>query len=147
MEEKPIFPYKTLIWAVFAVLVIFLFKAEFKNLLSNAEELSVFGINIKASKDVANRLQDTIESFESQIEGLSDEITFQQQQMERLDQLKTNLEKDLAKCPDARSSVSAFNTQFQKIATENQELKSKSNILKNVDILTRNKLTNTKIQN
>ena len=147
MEEKSTFPYKTLIWAVFAVLVIFLFKAEFKSLLSNAEELNVFGINIKASKDVANRLQDTIQNFENQIEGLSNELTFQQQQIERLDQLKKDLEKDLAKCPDAKGSVFAFNAQFQKIATENKELKSKSNILKNVDILTRNKITNSKIQN
>ncbi len=47
---------KALIWAVVTVLTIFLFKSELKDLLSQSEELTVFGVSVKTSKKEVNQL-------------------------------------------------------------------------------------------
>jgi septal ring factor EnvC (AmiA/AmiB activator) len=137
MEDRTNFPFKTLIWVLFAALALFIFKGELKQLLTNAEELNIFGIEIKASKDKVNRLQDSIQSFEIKITELSNQITNQQRKISSLDDLKTELEKDLAKCPDAKRSAVLFNSQFNQILSTNTELKTKSDNLKDIKILKR----------
>lgn len=140
MEGKPNFPYKTLIWAVFATLAILLFRTELKRLITNTEELSLFGVEIKASEEKANKLQDSIQNFETTIAELSNQLTNQQNKINDLDKLKSQLEKDLEKCPDAKAASMKFNAQVSKIFNTNKALQVKSDKLVNTSILNSNVL-------
>ncbi|WP_178989301.1 hypothetical protein [Winogradskyella schleiferi] len=145
MESKPIFPYKTLIWAVFAILAILLFKTELKVFLGNTQELSLFGIEIKASKEKAHKLQDSIQNFETTIAALSNQLTSQQYKINELDQLKVQLEKDLAECPNAQETSMQFNAQVTKILNTNEDLRIKSDKLVNANILNRTNIYTVKL--
>ncbi|MEW4922908.1 hypothetical protein [Algibacter sp. 2305UL17-15] len=144
MEGKPNFPYKTLIWAVFAALALLIFKPELKLLITNTEELSLFGVEIKASEEKANELQDSIRNFETTIAALSNQLTNQQEKINDLDTLKAQLEKDLAECPDAKETSKQFNAQVTKIVDANKDLKYKSDKLFNTNIL-KNSTYNVKL--
>ena len=135
MEGKPNFPYKTLIWALFALIALFVFKNELKRFLTDAEKLSVFGVEINASREQVNKLQDSIQNFETTVADLSSQITNQQNKINDLDQLKTQLEQDLAECPEAKITAIRFNEQVSKIFNANKDLKTKSDKLKNSSIL------------
>lgn len=135
MEGKQHFPYKTLIWAVFAALAIFVFKTELKKLISNTETLSVFGVEIKASEGKAKELQDSILNFETTVADLSNQIASQQNKINTLSRLKAILEKDLASCPDAKETSLKFNKQVTQIFDANKGLKIKSDKLINTEIL------------
>ena len=131
------FPYKTLIWALLAALSLFLFKPELKRLLSNAEKVSVFGIEINASKEQVKKLQDSIQSFEAEISSLSGQITNQEHEIQALDDLKTQLQNDLSNCPRARANTAKLNLQLNKIMANNSKIINKSEKLKNMEILQR----------
>lgn len=128
------FPFKTLIWALFATLALFLFKQELKNLLNNTEELTVFGVVIKANKEKALKLESVMQNFQKEIAGLSDRVTDQQNRIKLLRRLKRQLEVDIANCPAAKNNVASFNTQFAKVFKNNDKLKVQSDKLKNVKI-------------
>ncbi|CAH8289724.1 hypothetical protein EV196_107222 [Mariniflexile fucanivorans] len=140
MEEKTSFPFKTLIWALVAVIVLFVFKGELKGLITNAEEFKVFGIEIKASKEQVNKLQTAITSYETKITDLTSQITTQENQIQSLHEVKTQLEKDLAKCPALEKNAVIFNAQLNKIFKSNDEIKTQSDQLKKVEILKRSNL-------
>ena len=129
------FPYKTLIWVTFALVALFLFKPELKQLLGNAEELTVFGVKIKGGKEKAKELEDAVRKFNAKITNLSDEIAKQQTRIKSLNKLKLQLEKDLASCPDAKKTSVLFNAEVSQIYTNTNILKSKSDKLKEVKIL------------
>lgn len=135
MEGKQNFPYKTLIWAVLAALAILIFRTELKQLISNTEELSLFGVEIKASEEKANKLQDSIQNFEATIADLSTQLTNQQNKIDDLDKLKAQLEKDLAECPEAKEASMKFNAEVTRIFDTNKDLKYKSDKLINTNIL------------
>lgn len=138
MEGKSNFPFKTLIWALFAVIVLFVFKPELKQLITNAQEFNVFGIEIKTSEDKFNKLQDSIFNFKTKITDLSQEINSNQSKIDALKALKIKMEEDLDKCPDVKASSIVFNKQLNQIFKNNQELKMKSDRLKNIQILKSN---------
>jgi len=142
MENKSNFPFKTLIWALFAIIVLFVFKPELKQLITNAQEFNVFGIEIKTSEDKFNKLQDSILNFKTKITDLSQEISNNQSKIDALKAIKTKMESDLAKCPEVKQSAVVFNRQLNQIFKSNQELKIKSDRLKNVEILKKNTLIN-----
>lgn len=131
------FPYKTLIWAIVAILSIFLFKDELKKLISNAETVKLFGIEINASKEQMNKLQDSISNFESKITDLSSKVTHQQNQIKRFEALKSKLEEDLKECPEARNDARNINLQLGQIIRSNDEIKTTSDKIKKVEILQR----------
>lgn len=135
MEGKPNFPYKTLIWAIFAAIALLMFRTELKQLLTNTEEFSLFGVEIKASEEKANKLHDSIRDFETTIAELSTQLTNQQNKINDLDDLKSQLEKDLEACPDAQEASKKFNAQVTKIVDANKDLKYKSDKLINNNIL------------
>lgn len=135
MEVKPNFPYKSLIWALFAIIAIFLFRDELKKLITNTEHLSVFGVEIKASPEKANKLLDSIRSFETTVAALSNQLASQQNKIKKLDKLKEELEEDLARCPDAKETSIKFNKQVSKIFDANLSMKAKSDKLSSTSIL------------
>ena len=129
-ETTSHFPYKTLIWALLAALTLFIFKPQIEMLLTDAEHIVVFGIEIKTNKEQANKLTDSIQQFETQINSLSGQITTQQNQIKTLDRLRAKLENDLKKCPDAQENVKEYSLQLNQIFKANTELKTKSDVLK-----------------
>ncbi|WP_405296046.1 hypothetical protein [Algibacter sp. Ld11] len=139
-ETTSHFPYKTLIWALFAALALFIFKPQIEMLLTDAEHIIVFGIEIKTNKEQANKLTDSIQQFEIQINSLSTQITTQQNQIKTLDRLRAKLENDLKKCPDVQENVKQYSLQLNQIFKANTELKTKSDVLKDVKILQRSNL-------
>lgn len=143
-NEKTQFPYKTLIWALLAALALFLFKPQIENLLTDAEHITLFGIEIKTNKEQAQKLADSINEFKDKIEGLSTQITAQQDHIKTLDQLRSKLEKDLEKCPDARVNAQQYNIQLNEIFKANNELKTKSDNLKNIKILKQSNISTIK---
>ncbi|NJX14923.1 hypothetical protein ABI125_07175 [Tamlana crocina] len=132
------FPHKTLIWAVFGLIAIFLFKPELKLLISHAENVSVFGVEITASREKVRKLHDSIQNFESTIADLSNQLTNQQDKLKNLDKLKTKLENDLAECPKAKEASALLNKQVRQLSTTNHELINKSDQLAKSSILTVN---------
>jgi hypothetical protein len=135
MENKAKFPYKTLIWASFALLAILIFKKELKQFLTQAEGVSIFGVEITASKEKMNKLHDSIRNFETTIADLSAQLTNQSNKINNLDKLKTQLEQDLANCPEAKNISRQFSSQVNQIFNANKALKTKSDKLKNSSIL------------
>ena len=129
------FPYKTLLWVLFAALALFIFKSELKGLLSNAEELNIFGIEIKTGKEKAIKLKNKIANFEENITQLSSQITSQQSQIKALNNLRVQLEKDIANCPDAEEKTILFNAKVKQIFDNNKALKVQSDRLKDIKIL------------
>jgi septal ring factor EnvC (AmiA/AmiB activator) len=140
MDKKSDFPYKTLIWVLFAVIALFAFKPELKQLLGDAEELSVFGVNIKAGKEKVKKLEQAIQNFNLQVTQLSDEIAAQQSRIATLNKLKTTLEKELVNCPGAQKTTATFNREFTKVYAKTNALKVQSDKLKNIKILDYSKL-------
>ena len=134
---KAAFPYKTLIWAVVAVIAIFLFKSEIGGLLSKAEKLSLFGIDIEVGKQQAEKLSSAIAEYELDIEDFNKQVAEQQGQIEALEALKGRLQREIANCPSARPSVRQLNLEFDKIQKANIQLKKKSDAIKNTKIMTR----------
>lgn len=134
-KESFTFPYKTLIWAVFALIALLLFKPELKQLLSHAENVSVFGVEISASREKVRKLHDSIQNFETTIANLSEQLTSQQNKINNLDTLKAQLEKDLAQCPDAKKTSELFNKQVTQISNTNHDLITTSDKLTKSNIL------------
>ena len=135
---KSLFPYKTLIWAIVAVIAIFLFKSELGGLLKNAEKLSLFGIDIEVGKKQADKLSAAINAYELDIASFNDQVVAQQGQIEDLERLKTKLQREIANCPNAGASVRQLNLEYDKIFKANTELKKKSDAIKDTKIITRN---------
>ena len=134
-NEQTSFPYKTLIWAVLAAISIFLFKPQIGDLLTGAEHINVFGIEIKTNKEQAIKLKDSIHQFEVQIASLSTQINTQQDQIQELDKLSSKLKNDLAECPKASDNVIKYNAQLSTLFKASKALKTQSDDLKDVKIL------------
>ena len=131
------FPYKTLIWAAFALIAIFLFKKEIGGLLSSASEIAVFGIELKVNKEQAAKLEVAIQGYKDDITGFTEQVQAQQERIQGLEEIKNQLEADIANCPDATETANLLNVQFTEIMKSNNELKVNSDVLKDTRILQR----------
>ncbi len=128
------FPYKTLIWASLALVAMFLFKTEFKDLLSKADEVSLFGIELKVGKEKAEELEKAITKYKDQITAFNEQMTEQQDHIQKLETLKQGLEEDLAACPSASEKAMMWNREFEMVKDGNIKLQERSEILKNTKI-------------
>lgn len=138
MDSKYNFPFKTLIWVLFAILFVFIFKSEIQNLISNTEELTAFGIEVKVGKNDADQLESAIQKYESEIASLNNQIDNQQSSINSLVELKKQLERDISNCSEAESSMNLFNAELNRIFISNKSLMKKSDSLKDIKILKRN---------
>jgi len=120
------FPYKTLIWAALALIAIFLFKGELKGLLSNAEELSLFGIDLKVGKEKAQRLTDSIVKYKDELIAINDQMEQQESVIRSLKEKNTNLANRASSCPQVRGQAEALNADYQKVLDTSNEIKSKT---------------------
>lgn len=128
------FPYKTLIWALLALAAMFLFKTEFKDLLSKADEVSLFGIELKVGKEKAAELEKAITTYKDQITAFNKRMTEQQDHIKNLEALKSGLEQDVANCPQAAEKAMMLNQEFEIIRDGNIKLQEQSEKLKNTKI-------------
>lgn len=135
-ENSKNFPYSTLIWAVVALISIFLFKPELKGLLSKSDELTVFGITVKSSRTEILQLTDSINAHKNSIANLVAEVEGQEGEIKQLEKLKNKLEKDLNKCPGQENNTRELNYEFNQIFRNNTEIKRKADALKSVRIIT-----------
>lgn len=147
MENNPnkktaTFPFKTLIWVLFASLSLFIFKNELKLLIGNAEELTVFGIEIKAGKEKAMQLELAVKTFKNEIKDLSNKIESQQTNLIALKKIKEELESEIAKCPETEESVFKFNEKISQIYNANEALQVKTDLLNNMKIIKTRNLEN-----
>ena len=136
-SNKNSFPYKTLIWMLFAGFAIFIFKDELKLVISDAEELSVFGVNVKTSKKKANELEFKINEYQQDIATLTSHLSEQQVRADSLVQIKNDLLKDLKNCPGTKESTALFDIKFEKLSNKNIEIETESKKLKNMTIIKR----------
>lgn len=143
-DERTNFPYNTLIWAALAAISIFLFKPQIEDLLTDAEHINVFGIEIKTNKAQAIKLKDSIHQFEVQIASLSTQINTQQDQIQVLAQLSSKLKNDLAECPKASDNVLKYNEQLSTLFKASKALKAKSDDLKDLKIIKTSPVLNIK---
>ncbi len=134
------FPYKTLIWAALALIAMFLFKGELKGLLERADEVAIFGIELKVEKEQALKLETAIKSYKDKMADFNDQIAMQQERIASLENLKNQLEDDIANCPSAKANAELLNLEVGKIFKANTELKQKTEVLKNTTILKRRNL-------
>lgn len=135
--KKTSFPYKTLIWAVLALIALFLFKPELKSLLSSAEEVSLFGMEFKVGKEKAAKLEIAIQRYKKEIDDFNIQMEEQQKHIVKLEEIKTNLENSIAECPSTRENAQQLNTELGIIMRTNKVLQQKSDVLKNTQILKR----------
>ncbi|WP_203256799.1 hypothetical protein [Hyunsoonleella ulvae] len=137
-EEKNsgTFPYKALIWALVAVLALFLFKYEIKQLLIKSDELSIFGINVKSGSTEILMLTDSINAHKNKIVNLVKEIESQEAEIKNLEQLKNQLEENLNACPETRENTTKLSNEYSRIYDNNISIKRKAELLKATKIIT-----------
>ncbi|MDC8004239.1 hypothetical protein POV27_09265 [Aureisphaera galaxeae] len=125
------FPYKTLIWALLALVAMFLFKTEFKELLSKANEVSLFGIELKVGEEQAEELEQAIAKYKDEIMAFDSQMAEQQDHIRKLERLKQGLEKDLANCPRASEKALMLDEEFKIVLDGNKELQKQSDVIRN----------------
>ena len=141
------FPYKTLIWAALALIAMFLFKTEFKGLLSKADEVSLFGIELKVGKEKAAELERAINKYKNEIASINDEMLEQQQHIRKLEVLKQGLEEDVANCPQAAEKALLWTKELDIIQNSNMKLQQSSERLKDKQILQKMNVTPRVMEN
>ncbi len=130
------FPYKTLIWALFAVVALFLFRNELKGLLNRSEELSLFGINVKTSEGEIAKLTDSIQIHQDRILSLVEEVEGQEEEIAKLKQLKDQLARQASNCPGIENNTKLLNAEYGRILRNNSIIKKKADELKSVKMIT-----------
>lgn len=132
------FPFKTLIWALLALVAIFLFKNEIKGMLNDAEKLTLFGIEIQTGKETAAKLEAAAAKYNDQITALMQEISNQQMKIENIEELKKQLEENIPDCPEAQKTADLINANVQDMVILKKDIRLKSNVLKDIKIFKRN---------
>ncbi|KJD36329.1 hypothetical protein PW52_07010 [Tamlana sedimentorum] len=141
MSDKSNFPYKTLIWALVALIALFLFKSQFENLLTNASELNIMGVVIKTNDKNAQRLKDSLNRYKTEVDktitDLTDQLSENEADIKQLVLNNSDLKKQITSCTgDKVNQTPVFvGTDIMKMLKRNNELKAKTNEIKKVDIL------------
>lgn len=134
MEAKS-FPYKTLIWALVALIALYLFKNEIIHLLYNSTEIEIFGIRFKASDDQVVELKAAQADFIEQEEALKKRILEQEVAMDSLNLLAANLSGQIQGCQSAQSTATKIDSSLNKLKDINRTLKSEPFLMKSQPII------------
>jgi len=130
------FPYKTLLWVIFAIIVIFVFKDPLIKILESAEEVTIWDkVKIKVSKADVKKLEEAQKDYELKIKDLNSMVNVQNETIVALTSIKEQLEKDIENCPEAEGSTEAFNNEFAKVQATNRKIQSYSDILQESTLL------------
>lgn len=135
-DKSTNFPYKTLLWVIFAMVVVFLFRQPLIHLLEEAEEVTIWDkVKIKVSKSDVRKLEEAQAEYEAQIAQLNKLLSHQNNTINGLTVIKEKLEQDIANCPEAEETAEAFNLEFVKIKETNQDIRSQSDKLQKTNLL------------
>jgi hypothetical protein len=134
--KSPGFPFKTLLWIVFALIVVFLFRDPLVKLLEDAEEVTIWDkVKIKVSQADVKKLEAAQADYQKEIAKLQDMISIQNSTINGLTVIKEQLERDIADCPKAEESARAFNDEFIKIKENNKDINAYSDRLRETSLL------------
>ena len=78
-----------------------------------------------------------IQGYKDDITGFTEQVQAQQERIQGLEEIKNQLEADIANCPDATETANLLNVQFTESMKSNNELKVNSDVLKDTRILQR----------
>lgn len=138
--DKKTFPFKTLIWALLAVAALFLFKQEVSHLLNHSEEIKIFGIEFKASKEQIVELLEAQKMFEEQKEKLMGKIRYQEKAMDSLNILTANLAGQIQGCQGAKTTALEIDSSLSRLKLFNKNMKQEKFLLEKFHIIETNSI-------
>ena len=122
MEEKK-FPFKTAIWAVVILAVLFIFKPEVQGLLRNSTELDILGVKLKVSDKDSEALLKAQADFETQVAAFTAKIDHQDTTIGSLNALIDNLQGEIAGCGEAEATAGEINNTLRNLSSENATIR------------------------
>ncbi|KJD31409.1 hypothetical protein PK35_14970 [Tamlana nanhaiensis] len=140
MSDKSNFPYKTLIWALVALIALFLFKSQFENALTNATEINILGVVIKTNDENALRLRDSLVHYKKEVDqtvtDLSAQLSLQEKSLNQLIINNKDLKDKLKTCNiEVNQPSTLIGTDIFKMLKKNSELKNQIDAIKKVEIM------------
>nr|WP_299174658.1 hypothetical protein [uncultured Allomuricauda sp.] len=133
--DKKTFPFKTLIWAVVVLTVLFLFKPEIARTIVNSQEIDVFGVKIKVSEQQSEELLIAQTEFEAQAKDLNAKIQKQEVAMDSLNLLAVNLSGQIQGCQDAQNTSKKIDSSLKSLNALNSNIKRQPLLLKDYQII------------
>lgn len=133
--DKKTFPFKTLIWAIVAIVALLLFKPEIAKLLRNSNEIDVFGVNIRVSEEQSEELLKAQKDFEEQAWDLNEKIRSQDMAIDSLNLLASNLSGQIQGCQDAQSTAKKIDSSIRNLNILNKNLKKEPFLMKDYQII------------
>ena len=126
------FPFTRLIWPVFILLVLFMFRNPIEQLLIGSDDVAVevLGVKIKIAKSDIEELGAIQKEFEAEINSLNDTINQQNAAMKELARMNDELAKKAKDCPEVNAATKQFSKGVDDFLERNSELKSKANVFK-----------------
>lgn len=120
--------YHKLIWPIFTLVVLFMFKSTIEKLIAGSDDVAVevLGVKIKIAKSDIDELSVIQEEFEKELNGLNDTINQQNTALSALSKLNQELEAKAKNCPGIQAATTQFNKDVDKIIQNNTDLKSKT---------------------
>ena len=122
------FSYNKLIWPVFILLVLLIFKNPIEKLLLGSDDVAVevLGVKIQIAKSAVDELSVIQQEFDAEIRGLKDTIHQQNLTLIHLEKLNEELESKAKSCPDVKEATEQFSKDVAEIRRSNKALQSKA---------------------
>jgi methyl-accepting chemotaxis protein len=123
------FPYVKLIWPVFILLVLLIFKKPIETLLLGSDEVAVevFGVKINVAQADIDELGVIQKQFEAEIEALNDTINQQNIALTELAKMNEELMEKSNTCPEIEEATRQFSKGVREIRRSSEDLKTKTN--------------------
>ena len=124
------FPFKSLIWAVFGLIVIFMFRSTIQGMLERTTEITIYGVSAKVSKGDIEELTKLSEEREAEINDLNDEIDNQKNRYAQASQSLRNLQSQLGDCQEAQAAAEELSQDMRVVTEWNENLQTRAKVLK-----------------
>lgn len=142
MEKKEAnvnFSVSSTLWVIFAVVILFMFKTEIKELITRAETIKIAGVEIRVSQVEACMIKSKADEYEKMAEDLSEQVVQQELRISSLLELSEQLGRNTSNTTMTRNTIDSMNKEFRELSHINSELKLKANSAKEVKILSTSK--------
>ena len=139
-EVKRSFPFKTLIWAVVVLAIVFLFKDQLAQVIGNSKNIEVFGVKIAVSEQEIEALLAEQENYEKQLVELDQELKQHGQTISSLNGLIARLKQSSENCNDARDIANTLDRRYLELQSQNRKLVEESATIKDLKAVRMTKL-------
>lgn len=130
------FPFKTLIWAAVTMFTLFLFREPLAEPFRNMEEIIIFEhFTMKVKKSDISALQEVEQKYNDQIKALSDNFISQQTEMNKIQELNKQLQKEISKCKPASDASSLLEAKYKEASKNDLKIKSQIEQLSKFKVL------------